>query len=147
VLLVTLGLLVLSLRTSALPPDPEDDAVSAGSATEADPEAQSDGWDRILPAHEFRFKQTLGQSGKFKGVTRIFVTLSAPPYDFRRKVKSLGDGHEVFICSGCDSLGRTVKATAFKTLRDPKDEMQDTYQLFNHLIPDPEDHVCALSHC
>ena len=45
----------------------------------------------------------------------------------------------------CDALGRTVKVSAFKTVINPSDPTKDQYQIFEHLFPDDDDHICAPS--
>ena len=111
-----------------------------GEATRVEDEGSSK-----IPKHEFKIRTTVGAYGKMKGVTRQFVTLVAPPHEFKRKSKTKGDGTEVFICSECDALGKTVKAPAFKTIKDKEDETKDEYVLFEDRFPDRKDHICAPS--
>ena len=98
-----------------------------------------------IPNHEFKFKDVVGQTGKYKGIKWEFVTLSCPPWEFKQKTKSDSDGQEVFICVGCDAIKKTVSCTAFKTVTDPLDPTKDQYSIFNTTWPGTDQHVCVPS--
>ena len=110
-----------------------------------DEDENSNEMSNMLPPHKFKFKETIGQKGIYKGKRRVFVTLSCPPWEFKRKSKSEGDGQEVFICCGCDVLERQVSCTTFKTVTDSENSTKDQYQIFESTWLKPEMHICAPS--
>ena len=97
-----------------------------------------------LPPHEFLKREHTWTTGAKKGETSVFVTLSAPPYQFTRKTNKQGDGTLTFICKECRQMGKIVSCQVFKTTNEDNEAL-DRYDIFEETWPLAEDHMCAPS--
>lgn len=97
-----------------------------------------------LPPHEFLKREHTWRAGAKKGEKSVFVTLSAPPYEFTRKTNEEGDCTVTFNCKDCKQLGKLVTCQVFKTANKEYKAL-DRYDVFEESWPLAEVHVCAPS--
>ena len=73
----------------------------------------------------------------------MMVTLIQEPYTFRRKRNVAGSGTVYFCCCGCEHDGKTLLASAYKTVTEEEEEEADEYLLTS--IPECDEHICVPS--
>ena len=62
------------------------------------------------------------KTGKKVGAKRVMVTLIQEPYTFRRKRNVAGSGTVYFCCCGRERDGKTLLASAYKTITEEEEE-------------------------
>ena len=92
-----------------------------------------------IPEHEFIYRDQEIQTGPKKGDIRKTVTLSMPPYHFKRKTKARDIGKKaIFECISCAKNDVKNYAHAIKY-----DDLNG--EEYHELVHWPNDHDCAPS--
>ncbi len=108
-------------------------------ATDAD---EAENVDPNVPEHRFNIKKHTTKTGKNKGQVRTLVTLTIPPYSFKKKRVNKGNT-VTFSCNGCDKLDTPNYALAASVADDTGNEVfkLKSWPLKHACSPSSTDHI------